>query len=408
MNALGEQLKRPALVLVALVLSAHAALSATTLGDYPDDGGPALAALLHGDLHAFGQAHPAMGALSLLVRAPFAAIAYIGHPSVENIYRWGVLPCVMSVGVLALWLTELARRQGTGALGQWTILLVALLNPLITSAVSLGHPEELMTAALCIGALVAAFERRQLLSIVLLGLALACKQWTVVAILPVLLVLERGRLRALAGSLAVAVVVTLPEFLGSPASYLHNQIFLAQEQGPAPASLSWWWLLVPSVTKHVFVEGRTVAFTGHRLSRALVHLVHPLMIATDLLLAAIVARVARLPLRRDQAFALMGVVLLLRCAMDTETMPYYHMALFLDLLAWDALSGVRIPTRALAAAGLSYLLFDRLTPSAIGTAPSSLLYGGSAVIVLILLGWALVGGRSAAPRAIELRRPLSA
>jgi hypothetical protein len=102
MNALGEQLKRPALVLVALVLSAHAALSATTLGDYPDDGGPALAALLHGDLHAFGQAHPAMGALSLLVRAPFAAIAYIGHPSVENIYRWGVLPCVMSVGVLIL------------------------------------------------------------------------------------------------------------------------------------------------------------------------------------------------------------------------------------------------------------------------------------------------------------------
>ena len=81
MNSRARHFNDAALIVLALLISAHAALSAATLGDYPNDAGPALAALLHGDLHAFANATPAMGDVSLLVRAPFAAIAYLGHPT---------------------------------------------------------------------------------------------------------------------------------------------------------------------------------------------------------------------------------------------------------------------------------------------------------------------------------------
>ena len=373
-----------ALVAVALLISVYIALSATSLGDYPADGGPALATLLQGNLHAFALARPLMGALSLLVRAPFAEIAYIGHATELSVYRWGVLPCVTSVAVLSLWLVRLARSRGTGPAGQWAIVLVSLVNPLSASAIALGHPEELLTASLCTGALVAALERRGPLSALLLGLALACKQWSLVTILPVLLALDRGRLRALLGALAVAAIVSVPEMVGAPVTYLQNQLSLARHQGRAPSSWSWWWLLGRNTTLHLVVAGAKTSIVERRLPSALAHWLRSLVILVDLLVAAIVARVRRLPLRSDDAFALMAVVLLLRCTLDSESTVYYHVPLLLDLLAWDAIRGERVPIRALAATAVAYLLFDRL-PASFAGAPASLLYDGCTAVCLILL-----------------------
>lgn len=399
-----------ALALAALLISVHTAFSVTTLGDYRAEGtdaGPALAALLHGNLVAFARANPAMGDLSLLIRAPFVELAYIGHPSELSIYRWGVLPCVASVAVLALWLVSIARRRGTGPVGQWAILLVSLLNPLVSSAVAVGHPEELMTASLCIGALVAAFEGGLLLSTVLLGLALACKQWSVLAVLPVLLALERGRMRALIGALALAAVVTLPEVVGAPRALLENQLSLAHHDGRTPSVLSWWWPLAPNSTVHLIVEGSPVSVSEHRLPRALVESLHSVIIVIDVLIAAIVAHARRLPLRRDDAFALMAIVMLLRCTLDTQTVSYYHAPLFLDLLAWDALRGERIPVRALTAAAVAYLLLDRLNPILIG-GTSSLLYAGCTAAALVMLVRTLAGRSSMSPRRIPPRVPATA
>jgi hypothetical protein len=396
-----------ALVAVALAISVHAAFSAATLGDYPNDGGPALDALLHGHLQAFGRAHPSMGDLSLLVRVPFAGLAYLGRPSDINIYRWGTLPCVLSVAALALWLVRIARARGTGLIGQWAILLVALVNPLLSSAVELGHPEELMTAALCTAALIAALQSRPLLSVVLLGLALACKEWAVVAILPVLLTLDRARVRALLGALATAAIVTVPEVLGSPLSYLHNQVFLARGQGLAPSIWSWWWPFTPDHTTTVLSGGARLSLTYHRLPVLIAHSLHSLIIAVDVLAAATVARFRRLPLRRDDAFALMGVVMLMRCVLDTETMPYFHVALLFDLLAWDAVAGERLPWRALAGAAVSYVLFDRLTPEAVGAASASIAYGATSLIVLILLVRTLAARPARSARPIAVHVPVS-
>jgi hypothetical protein len=380
------------LALAALALSVHAAFSVGQLGDYPTDGGPPLDDLLHGRVLPFAHARPAMGDLSLFVRAPFAALAYLGDPTALGVYRWGVLPCVLALALLALWLARLARARGTSLVGQLAIVLLALCNPLVTSAIELGHPEELMTASLCVGALVAALQRRTLLAALLLGLALACKQWSVVIVLPVILSLERARLRALLGALATAALISLPPFVLAPASFVHNQLFLAGTINRSPSVWSWLWPLAPDTTRHVLVEGTQVAVTGHRLPLLVARLVHPLLIGVDLLLAGLVGARRRLPLDRDRALALAGLVLLLRCTLDTETMPYYHCALLLDLLAWDALAGERLPLRALAGAAVAYALFDRLTPAVIGGA-SSLLYGACTLMLALWLARACFGGR---------------
>jgi hypothetical protein len=396
-----------ALTLVALMVSAHAAFSASTLGDYPNDGGPALTALLHGDLRAFAHARPAMGDVSLLVRAPFAAIAYLGHPTQLEIYRWGVLPCVLSVAALSLWLATIARARGIGAVGQWAIVLVALINPLVRSAIVLGHPEELLTSSFCIAALVAALRRRVLLASVLLGLALACKEWAVVGLLPVLFALERDRWRALLGALATAALVTLPEAIASPLSYVHHQLFLARGEGVNPSGLSWWWPFSPSSTTHLIVKGHEIALSNHRLPRSIAYSLHSLIVAADLLVAAIVAWVRGLPLRRDDAFALMAIVMLLRCSLDSETTAYFHTALLLDLLAWDALTCARIPLRALSGAAIGFVIFDRLNSSAL-LAPSSIVYGVCTTVALALFVWTLARRERRPPQPARLELSPSA
>ncbi|HUA75030.1 MAG TPA: glycosyltransferase 87 family protein [Solirubrobacteraceae bacterium] len=390
-----------ALALAALLLSLRAALSAASLGDYPGDAGPPIGDLVHGNLHAFALARPAMGDLSLLVRLPFAGLASLAHAGELTSYRWGAVPCVLSVAALALWLARIAARRGAGLVAQWAIVLLALLNPLVSSALDLGHPEELLTASLCVGALVAAIERKALLSTVLLGLALACKQWSVVAVLPVLFALDGARLKALLGALATALLVTLPAIAGAPSSFLHNQLDLAQSLHRSPTIWSWLWPPAPDSTRHVLVEGNSVAVSGHRLPAGLARAVHPLLIAVDLLVAAVVACVRRLPLRRDDAFALMALVLLLRCTLDTETMPYYLAGLLLDLLAWDALRGERLPVRALAGAAVAYVLCDRVW--ALSPSVCSFLYGACTLIAALLFAGVLAGRRARRPRPVGLR-----
>jgi uncharacterized membrane protein len=66
-------------------------------------------------------------------------------------------------------------------------------NPLMLQALSIGHPEELLGAALCVGAVLAALHKRPWLAAVLLGLAVGNKAWAVLAIGPVLLALDQRR-----------------------------------------------------------------------------------------------------------------------------------------------------------------------------------------------------------------------
>ena len=393
-------INRLALVAVALLSATHLAFSVAELGDYPSDAGPAIMALLHGNLHAFAQARPMMGDVSLLARAPFAAIAYLGgSPTELSIYRWGALACVLSVAALALWLGAIARRRGTGPLGEWAILLVSLLNPLVSSALAAGHPEELLTASLCIGALVAALQRRWLLSTVLLGLAIATKQWMIVAVLPVVFALERDRLRALLGALALAVLVTVPEAIASPAAFGRNQLSVTHGSGRFVSLWSWWWPIAPHVTRHIAVEGHPLSVTFRSLPVALERMLRPLSVVVATAVALVAARTRRLPLGRDDAFALMSLVLLLRCTLNSETADYFHVSLLFSLVAWDALSGERFPVRALAGTAVAYLLFGDFAVAHLSFTLLSGLYGACTLAVAMLLA------RSLARRPRTVSRP---
>src|SRR5439155_16894179 len=96
-------------------------------------------------------------------------------------------------------------------------------NPDSLKAFALGHPEELLTAALALGALLAAGRGRAPAAAVLLGLALAAKQWALLALPAVLLVSAPGRrLRVLLGAGAEVVALTGPLALAEPRAFAGN------------------------------------------------------------------------------------------------------------------------------------------------------------------------------------------
>ena len=387
-----------ALSATSLAAAVWVALSAPGLGDYPSDAGPAISALLRGDLHAFVSLRPAMGELSLFVRWPFAAL---GGPSALSVYRWGAVPCVLSLAVLGLWLASIARARGTGMLGQAAIVAIALLNPLVRSALALGHPEELLTASLAIAGVVTAFQRRPVPTAILLGLAIASKQWAVLALFPALAACGANRLRIVLGATAVVVTVTLPMLLVSVSALLHTQAALVTGRVLTPGAWSWLYLPSGTITLH---ERGGVVFDGPRMSLAVESVLHPLIIAVAVALALGVAWHARRSLTVDRLLAATALAFLVRCALDPGDQPYYHVPLLATLLAWDALRGERLPWRSLAATAVAYVLFERLSPSAVGAGMASALYDAASIGGALVLAGCLLPGvpRRATPEPITL------
>src|SRR5207302_1694865 len=106
-------------------------------------------------------------------------------------------------------------------------------NPLTLPALELGHPEELLGACLLIAAVLLAGEEgsrsRPLLAGAALGLAIANKQWALLAAGPVLLATPPAlRLRCGAAAAAVAAAVLVPLLFASKG-------FVAETHGLAAA-----------------------------------------------------------------------------------------------------------------------------------------------------------------------------
>lgn len=384
--ARGDRAWRSLLLLAASAPAVDLALSAGALGDYPHDAGPAMSALLHGHLHAFASAQPAMGQLSLLLRLPFAAIAYLGSPTQLEVYRWGAVPCMLSLALLGCWLAGIARSRGSGALGQVAIVAVCLFNPLVFSALGTGHPEELLTASFAAGAIVAAAQRRALLGTILIGLAIASKQWALIALFPMLAVFPGRRLRILAGAAAIVAAFSLPALLIAPSAFLHDQLALADGHTLSATAYSWLFPLTPTITRHL---AGGIVFHGPHLPSALVGALHPSMIAIGAAAGAYLAFGARGAISVGRLCAAVSLALLLRCTLDTETVPYYHACLLLVLVAWDGLCGERLPWRGLAGTVACYVIFSRLTPSVIGAHPASAIYGLASLGLCVVLARAL-------------------
>jgi len=372
------------LALAALAAGAVLTLRAPGFGDYPTDAGPALSAISHGNLGGFFSHQPAMGAVSLYVRAPFVILAAALHDSPIGIYRWGDFPCVLSVALVAIWLARVAGARGTGRLGQVLILAICLGNPLINNALYFGHPEELLTASFAVGALLAASERKVVLAAVLAGLAVATKQWALLIVCPTLLVLERERIRAALLMLAVAAGTTLPMVIGNFAAFRFALRYIANAQG-VTTTLSWLYPISPARIvrlSYIFGGGRDVS--AHIVLGIVSELDHPVIIWLGVAIPLLLWLQRGRRLSVEAMLLSTALVFVLRSTLDPETAAYYYVPLLLMLVALDAAAGRRIPVAALAGAAGTFTVLDRF-PTYFSIEAAYLLYAVATVVGVALL-----------------------
>src|ERR1700740_777985 len=213
---------------VCIGLSAAVCLVLAWLGlygfgwnDYETEALPAVTALVHGHVGEFLRLAPSYGG-SLVERAPFALLPSVWGGGDLAVYRGLALPCLLAAGVLGVWLVSRMRAERSPRLARAVALGLCVGNPAMLPALGLGHAEEMLGACLVVAAvLFAAGEgarSRPLWAGAALGLAVANKDWALLAVGPVLLAVPPGlRLRclAMAGAVAAALLAPLLLFSGS-------------------------------------------------------------------------------------------------------------------------------------------------------------------------------------------------
>jgi hypothetical protein len=240
------------------------------------------------------------------------------------------------------------------------------MNPVSLAAVQRGHPEELLTCALVLGAVLAAVRSRPLWAAVLLGLALGTKQWALLAALPVLLLCRPGHaLRAALVAAAVAAALTVPMAVGDPGRFSQNNR-MAQGGWFHASRMSVWWPL-SSPEKVSAGAGEGFSYTVHRLPDRLTTLARPFVAVLAIALAVAFWR-RRQGLGPEDTLALLALVLLLRCLLDPLNNDYYHAPLLAFLAAWEGLRTRGLPVLSLLAAAALWatLRSPWLSPHALG------------------------------------------
>lgn len=338
---------RVAAVAVALLLTGLIAQGAPMGVDYLappcdpyvcDDAGPSLAALAEGDFGEFFAEQPPMGSFSMVVRGPFAAAGEALGGSSLTVYRLGAFACLLGLALLALHVGFTMYRRGR----EWKVAALVplgiLASPVSYAALEYGHPEELLGAALVVGAILAAARDRTVAAALLLGAAVATKQWAVMAAIPVLLAAPGHRIRITAISLAAFAVLTLPMALGN-----WDQFWLAQESigvalpfdGTVTAS-NVWFPFADSSTGPTMTENGIVTTTQYSLDKWLGDLTHPL-VALLALLATAAYFLRRRAAAPEEVLQLVALIFLLRCVLDPLTYSYHHAPFVVALLAYEGL-----------------------------------------------------------------------
>lgn len=354
---------RPALALSALAVAVVA--SRDQLGDYTlepneDNAAPAIHLLADGRLGDAIDVMPAMGTVSLLLRVPAAAVA---GSDLLLAHRLGSLLCLAVVVALALVVDRRAASDGRSLTYRCAVGLVMVAGPGILTSIDAGHPEEYLGGALCVGAVLAAVERRTLLAAVCLGLAIGTKQWALLAIAPALLPigeprwLDPQRLKAGALAAAIAAVFVVPPILASPSRYFDVSQSLSSTSRVYAESI--WWPVATEQTKTIAVgSGETAELTTRALPLGLTR-----GAATFL---AVLASLALVPiaLRRGglrDPLAALTALLVLRAVVDPMNLDYYLAPALLALAAWEVWRGPPggLPVVSIAAAAVTLAVWTR-------------------------------------------------
>jgi len=233
-------------------------------------------------------------------------------------YRLGTIICLLPLAVLAV---VLGRRRPALTVAVPAALLL-LAGPATLSAVGSGHPEELLAAALATGAVLLARSERPLAAGACLGLAVATKQWALIALVPMLITLRSRQLAA-----AGAAVFTAG-LLIAPGPLLDSHAYAAASRAVGDTHfvnrLSGWWIL----SVHTAVPAPVRALPWG-LTRTVA-----LFVPLALLSAGALAVRARWGERPGDGLALLAVLALVRCLADAGPLEYSFAPLLAALVAW--------------------------------------------------------------------------
>lgn len=363
------------------VLCAAAVALSTPMGtDYALDLQSIISSLVSGDLGTYFGHQPQMGQLSVLLRWPAAEVA--GGPLAE--YRAGAFVCLLAPVVLA---ALLARGQSTTRALMIVVALVA--SPVVFRTLQLGHPEELLGGALCAGSIWLAISGRASWAAVLLGLALATKQWAIFAIIPVFFAVQpERRWQTLGIAAGVAALFTIPPLLIDPSAF--RVALRAPATGVIELRPGNLWSLVIGPQENVSTgSGQTAAISnvpGWLRSSA-----HAGIIVVCVSLGAIASRWVKRP---ADMFAVLALVFLARCALDPWNHEYYHVPFLTALACWEVLARKRAPVATLASSAVLWIVFARLAGSS----------GASFGADVVYMTWAVI---TAGSLFYVLREPLT-
>jgi hypothetical protein len=345
--------------LAGCALLAWLGLQSFAWSDYETESQPALEALVHGHLTGFLRLVPAYGG-SLVERAPFALIPGLWGGGALAVYRAVAVPCLLAGALLGTYLVARMRTEGRPRPVRLLALAICVVNPITLRALEVGHPEELLGASLCIAAIVLAADRRPLWAGLALGLAIANKEWALLALGPVLLALPPGRRLSCAVSAAATAGAVL-----APLILTHSSGFLAATRASATPvgvvfhpSQIWWFL------------GHHVPYThgplappqpGDRVGPGWTSAIcHPLILTCGVLVggALRLRERRRGPTAPSTALLAFALLMLLRCVLDTWDTAYYTLPFLLAVLTWEVSDPHRrAPVLAASCTVLAYLNF---------------------------------------------------
>ena len=308
---------------------------------------PSIEALARGDLGAFFAQQPMMGPFSLVLRAPFVALADPLGGKLLMEYRLGVFPCVLALGLLGLGLARLIPGQD-----QWPVRLLVfglvIAGPPTFKSLYWGHPEELLATALAVGAVLVAPKRAGLAAL-MLGAALATKQWALLAVIPVLVAAApERRLRTAVMAGAVALVLVAPMAIGDFGRFV-DQNRAAGHAGPGVTASSLWWMFGDVVHTETLPTGKEIH--NYAIPAFITEKAELLTLLVTFGLSLLFWR-RRASYGPADALTLLALVMLLRCILDPMTVSYHHAPFYVALAASEVLRTRRLPVLTIVAAGV--------------------------------------------------------
>jgi Glycosyltransferase family 87 len=371
--------------------------------EYEIEAKPSFDALVHGHIAAFLQLAPVYGG-SLIERAPFALLPGLWGGGSLAVYRMVALPCLIAVAVLGVVLVARMRATGFPKLARAVALGVCVANPIALRALELGHPEELLGASLCVLAALLAGgsfggRSRPLLAGLALGLAIANKEWALLAVGPVVLAVPPGqRWRCLASAAATAGAILAPLLLTSASGFTSSTRAIASASGEIFQPWQVWWFFGHhgAAVHGLFGSAKPGYRTGPVWAGT---------IGRPLILACGVALTALLWLRRrtralspQDALLALAFILLLRCLLDTWDTAYYTLPFIFALLAWEGGRSLkRPPVLALSATALVWISVQWLPEHVSADAQAAFFLAWSLPLAVWLGLQLLAPGRASLP-----------